>query len=231
MTTIIGIRAEKEKEGIILASDLSQTFTSWQAQGDAYIKTQTKSEAQKIHVDNNGDFTIAMSGVADDMYNDFLYGLLSNKINVKRAIEAGFFLEVADLNAKRCEYKFPFPERLNGFLIATRFDSKPRLYDIYPLGKVEETPWCSIGSGSEFARVYISEQGLVMPPKIPPNVSLDEAIDLSVASLDRASRDIYTGGLDLVIVTADGIKAYGPQIKRNMDETRAKTINEIKALL
>ena len=101
MTTLVGIKASKEKEGVILASDLSRTRTEWKPQGNIAFKQQTKHEGQKIYVDNKREIAICMSGVLDSIYMDLLSDVLDNKINLEKAIKDEFFEELLKTNLRR----------------------------------------------------------------------------------------------------------------------------------
>ena len=223
MTTLIGIKAEKGLEGVILASDLSRTRETWSAQGDVAYRQQTKSEGQKIYVDNNREVALCMSGVYDQLYIDFLSRIIEGKIDVKKAVKKGFFPEFKSLNEYRWGARKPDLQNINSLLIATRFNKKPALYGVWPLGRVEEKVWTTIGSGSDYADSYISKQGKL----IPRGLSINEGIDIAVSSLNSASQDIYTGGMDLVIITKDKIAEYGKDIKNAIDSSKTKVISKI----
>lgn len=227
MTTLVGIVADKGPKGVILGSDLSRTQTKWTPQGDVAYRQQTKLEGQKIYVGDQKDFALCMSGVFDQLYTDFLADVLGGNINVKKAVSSGYFKEFAMLNDKRWGGRVPDTEYMNALLLATRFDNNPKLYTCFPLGRIEPRAWTSIGSGSDYALKHISEKGKL----IPKRVTLKEGIDLTVESLEKASQDIYTGGLDLVIVTPKNIISFGDQIKQNIDVAKQRIINQIKKKL
>lgn len=227
MTTILGIEAYKGREGVVLASDVIGIYTSWGTQGESVYKQQTKFETQKIHVDNKKEFAICMAGIQDKPYLDFLNRTLNNNIDVKEAVKRGFFEELHKLNLNRWDYKIPQPENINGLLLATRFDNKPRLYTCWPLGRIEERNYTAVGSGSEYAIRHINKQ----ERNIPPHLSLEEGVRLAASSLKKAGQDIHTLGLDLVVVTADEIKTFGKKIKDDMAATEAQLIEEIVELL
>lgn len=226
MTTLIGMKVEKGKEAVILASDLSRTQTRWSAEGDVAYRQQTRSEGQKIYVDDKREIALCMSGNFDQFYIDFLSRVLNGNIDVKKAITKGYFSEFLDLNLKRWEGRVPDSKYMNGLLLATRFD-KPTLYTCWPLGRIEERVCTSIGSGSEYALAHISKQGKLIPKRL----TLEEGIDLSIASLDEASQDIYTGGLDLVVVTQEGIKEFGNGITNAIKSAKKEIIQKIKTNL
>ena len=222
MTTLIGIKAGKGKEGVILVSDSSQTTISKEDRGDIIYIQKTKSDTQKIHVDNDKRFAISMSGVYDKPYREMLADILNGKIDIEKVIKDGYFNELKETNLKRWDGRMPGPN-LNSLLIASRFDNKPSLYNCWPLGRVEETDWISVGSGSKYAEEYIQKKGLL----IPKGISLDEGIKLADSSIKEASHDIYTGGMDMVIITPDKIKEYGKFIKDSMNDANEKIINKI----
>ena len=63
---------------------------------------------------------------------------------------------------------------------------------------------------------------------IPRGLSLNEGIDLAVSGLDEAAQDIYTGGLDLVVVTEDGIIEFREDIKRTLNSAMENIVKKIK---
>ncbi|MDD5192971.1 MAG: hypothetical protein PHF67_00115 [Candidatus Nanoarchaeia archaeon] len=224
MTTLVGIRAGQVKEGVVLASDLSQTKTVWSPQGDVAYRQQTKLEGQKIYVDDSRQLAVCMSGIYDQPYIDFLSGILKGQIDFQKAVEKEFFPELANLTLSRWGGKVPENELYNGLLVATRFDNRPKLYTCFPLGKVEERNWTSIGSGSQFALEHISKQGKL----IPHYLGLEEAVDLAQSSLDKASQDLYTGGLDIVVIAPGEITEFGSEIKAEIERARTRSIERLK---
>lgn len=225
MTTLVGLTSAKGKPGVVLASDLTATMTGIKNDGDVFYKERTKIEMQKIHVDKNREVAVCMTGIADQLYTEFLYKLIDSKIDVRKAITDGFFKELSEINHQRWGNKLPNND-LNGLLLATRFDNKPELYTCYPLGLVEGRTWTTIGSGSKYADEHIARYSLSTP--IPNYLSMKDGVDLAVSSLDKASTDLHTGGLDLVVITADGIKECGHDIKEAITNARNKVIQRIK---
>lgn len=223
MTTLIGLKAGKGKKGIILASDLSGTQTSWSAEGDVAYRQQTRLEMQKIYVDKKREVALCTSGMVDQSYVDFLSNILEGNIDVRKVTEERFFPELRDLNLHRWEGRIPISNVGNSLLMATRFND-PILYTCWPLGKVEERAWTSIGSGSEYALNYLSKQDTL----IPKGLSLKKGIDLIVDSLDEAAKDIYTEGLDMVVATRDGIQEFGKDIRNAMTSAKKGMIRKIK---
>ena len=154
MTTLVGIKAEKGKKGVILASDLSGTRTRWNSQGDVAYKQQTTSEIQKIYVDKNREVAVCATGVIEPSYTDFLFSIIEGDIDMKEVVEKREFPQLREMNLDRWGGKIPDSQYINSLLIATRF-GEPTLYTCWPLGKIEEKKWTSIGSGSDYALEYI----------------------------------------------------------------------------
>ncbi len=219
MTTIVGIDAKKDKS-IILASDLTGTRTNWTPRGDVAYRRQTKVDYNKIH--SNDDLAIATSGIIDESYFKFLEELLNGTIDFKNHTETGVFPQMAQINLERWEGRRPTDD-LTGSLIALK-DENPKLYTCWPLGKVERRDFTSIGSGSDYALEFLVQyhEDLVR------GVSLNQGIDLAVKGLEEASKDIYTGGLDLTVVQKDNIQRFGPEIKDALNNAQKRVLKKIK---
>lgn len=224
MTTLVGIKANKGRKGIILASDLSGTISQWKPEGDVAYREQTKFESQKLYTDDKREVALGMTGIFDKAYSDFLSKILKGDIDIKKAASDGFFKEFENLNLKRWGGKLPATDEMNSLLVASRFDKQLGMYSCYPLGIIEPRDYISIGSGSKYAFEHIAEQKKL----IPEYITLDEAVDLAVEGLEKASKDLYTGGLDLVVMTEEGIKEFGKEIKESMEKAKKDTIEKIK---
>jgi len=225
MTTLVGIKTGNGEGGVILGSDMNRTQTGWNPQGDVAYRIQRKIESPKIYIDNNRELALCMSGVFDQPYVDFLSALLEGGINFKEAIERRDFEALRNLNLFRWQGRVPDTDFMNGLLIATRFN-EPKLYTCFPLGFLEERAWTSIGSGSDYALRHILESGKL----IPKGIRLNDGIDLTVQALDTASQDLYTGGLDLVVVTKDGIYNMGEVIRSEVNTARTNAIDKAKIM-
>src|SRR3989344_960972 len=223
MTTLIGMVSDRKEPVVVLGSDLSGTSYSWKSEGDMAYRKQERDESQKIYADDKGEVVISTTGLIDGHYQKFLLDILRGKIDVRKAVESGSFKEALDMHLNRLGGFMPDQNRQNSFLIATRFDDKPKLHTCYPLGKVEERYWTSIGSGSEYSLDHIRKSG-----KMDGGAYLDEAIDLVVGGLHAASLDIYTSGLDLVVIKPNGINQFGDKIRISLEEAKRNTIESIK---
>ena len=122
-------------------------------------------------------------------------------------------------------------QNTNSLLLATRFKGKPRLHSCYPLGKVEEKAWTSIGSGSDYALGHISNYVSSHALDVPRDISLEKGVELAHEGLSKASQDLYTGGLDLVVVTPRGIKNYGSMIRKDISDAEQKAVRKVKRLV
>ncbi len=225
MTTLVGIVAQNGKKGIVLASDIAGTTSNWTAQGDVAYRRQERTEGQKIYVDKEGEVAVCMSGVFDTPYTSFLSRIINKEIDLRKATKEGFLEEFLRLNLSRWGGKLPINENSNGLLLATRFDNEPKLYGIWPLGMIEQIPaTITIGSGSEYASKFIQKQRLL----IPGGITIPQAVDLAERSIDEASQDVYTGGLDIVVVAEDSISGFGNLIQKRMREAREGVVEDIK---
>lgn len=227
MTTLVGITAEKGKKYVSMGSDQSRTRTEWRPQGDVAYRQQTRREGQKIYIADDNRFAVSMSGIFDESYTNFLSDILNGKIDLEKVIRDGIFPQLKELNLNRWGDRIPDMDFSNGLLLATRFGNNPSLYTCWPLGRVEPRAYTSIGSGSQYAIEFIGESGKIIPGRI----NVEEAIDLTVGALDKASQDIYTGGLDLVIVSPEKIQSHGEQIRRVVAEAREAEIARVKESL
>ena len=228
MTTLTGMETNDGEKRIILASDLTRTSTSWRQTGDVVHREQTTSQVPKIHVSEGGDFALAATGVIDPAYVDFLREVLADSKYVKEAVNVGGFPEVAKLNLDRWGGKVPTDD-VTGLLVATNYGEEPALYTCWPLGLVERRTWTSIGSGSKYALDYMNERVMDPTKTAPPKISFSEGLDATVTALDRASVDIHTGGLDVVVVASSGIQTFGKDIRDAADEARRKVVADLKA--
>ena len=223
MTTLVGIVAKKLTPGVVLASDLTGTREEWTPQGDVAYRKLTKGTAQKIHVSRSRNFAVCMTGVADAHYNQFLYDLIEEHIDVRPSLEKGHFEELFQLNLRRFGGRTWDSKNQNSLLIASRYDEKPLLYTCWPLGRVEERNVTSIGSGSDHALEHLMNQKYLSVNQI----GLEEAATLADRSLECAAADIYTGGFDMVVITPSGIVEYGKTIENHMAAAKKEVMQTI----
>ena len=227
MTTIIGVTGysgtEPRTSAVVLASDVATTHQNWEARGDVAVMQRTRKDSQKIYVNNAGDAAIAMSGFRDRAYLEFLYELINGKINLRESIDKGNFRELLELNLGRFGGRMFDGEAVNGLLIATRYDDKPMLWNCWPLGKIEERRIMAIGSGSDYALKHIGDKEILSPDQI----SIKEAVKYASDAVEVANTDIYTTGLDLVVVAPDKIHSFGNRIKSQIQSAKSASLNSI----
>ena len=84
---------------------------------------------------------------------------------------------------------------------------KPVLYTLDPLGSVLPDEYAAVGTGAEMALG-------VLDPQFKQNMTEDEAVDLAKKAVRSASlRDSASGdGLDIMVITKDGIKESSEKI-------------------
>ncbi|MBT4174447.1 hypothetical protein HOC80_05095 [archaeon] len=220
MTTLIGMET---KEGdVVLASDLTRTRTDLKDQGDVIVKEHTQSGVQKYFKSEDDSLVIGMTGVADPAYFDLLHAMIDGKINFKDAVRKGFFDELNKTNMQRWGYRAPSNEN-NALLVGLRDSGETGLFLCYPLGHIERVNWRSIGSGSQHASEYVASHGM----NTPPYLSTSDSIDMAVNSIDAAARDIYTGGLDLVVIRPDGITNPGEKIRADVRRASQRSLKQV----
>lgn len=229
MTTLIGIKAGKGKKGVILASDLTGTREAWTPKGDVAYRQQNQKESQKIYVNRDRTAAVAVAGLYDNEYRDFLYRFQKGDVDLEKALKEGFFSEFANLNLSRWGGAMPDDSRVNDLLLSSRLNGQPRLYRCLPLGKVVEIPDVAvIGSGTGYAQTYIGEQTSNRNIAIPRGVSIRNGVDLAASAIVDASQDIYTEGLNIAVTHSGGIDEYGEMIKKEMDSARRNALKNIK---
>ncbi len=224
MTTLVGLVTKKGKSSVILGSDRNMTTTNSKDDGEITYKEETKSDRQKIYVNNDRTAVLGVTGIEDNAYAEFMGRFIEGRFNLKKIIRDGFFPELVGLNMARWDDKEP-DSHYNRFFLATRF-GKPKLYLCWQLGKVEEKPYDADGSGSEYAIDYLESKSSL----ISQLTSIEDGINLITSSLEKASKDIHTNGLDLVVLTKKGIYEFGNEIRWAMESARVMEIEKIKKL-
>ena len=229
MTTIVGLNVIKGKnKGVVLASDMASTYEYKDDRGNIIVKKQGRISSQKIYVSKNRDFALAMSGIRDEAYLNFLRDLLVGKMDLKEALDKDYLSEFSNLNLKRWGYKSPNDD-FNSLMIASRFDGIPRLHIAHSLGALEEIKGSgySMGSGSEFALKYLREKSKRVSPIKPEGVNMKEALKLAYGAIESASEDVYTGGADIGVITSEGIELYGKQINKAVQRAKSSALSSI----
>jgi len=222
MTTILGIDTRKDGGGVVMASDLQGTS------GDQ------KGFYKKLHVNDNRNSVLGVSGIYDEQFRDFLGNFMTGKIDIEKIVKRGRFKELVDLNLKRLEGRmFPVNGNFNGVLLGTNVNGKPELYTCWPLGRVESRAFTCIGSGSKFVEEYLGSKNVVLSAEgngttlNSDNLSLEEGIDLAETAASYATADLYSVGFDLVILSGGEIFET-PELYVEGSKGRAKALKQIK---
>lgn len=222
MSTLTGLKVEKGIDAVVLAADLSGTAEEWLYTEKKAHKQETRTESVKFIVDPNEKVLIGTSGYFDELYTRLLCDMIKYPKIIKKAIKTGKCPELRNINLRRLGRYYPNADNVTNLLIATRFDNHPNLYHFYPLGAVEMRFFDALGSGAQFAIRRFRKEG----KPIPVQLDLESGIRRQLQCLDSAYEDIYTSGLDLWLVTPEGIYNPGEQIRDKMKEAKEQGIRE-----
>ena len=231
MTTIIGVKADVEPKGIVLAADTQITVMSEDGK-----KILGKQIDKKIRV---GPFwAMADAGDSNRELNQFYANLKNqNKGEKERhpvyaAVNKKRFMEINELNAslRRQEESM---EDLPIFVLGVNhpylglyvvdefggFHSAPKEREIY---------YVVAGSGGKRAATNIED--LIEEDKIKKEYfTVAEAIQIATDALSGVeSRDVQTSGIDLVVLTEKDITEYGKSIRDAIKSAKQKEIDTIK---
>lgn len=227
MTTIIGLKAGKGKKGVVLASDLTGTIESWSQQGDVAVREQIKRNTQKIYLNQDKTAAFAMTGVLDDVSKKVLNDLRYDGDMIRNAVQNKYLECLFQANLSRGKGRIWDSQNECGMLLAERLNDEPRLWTCYPLGLVEkrdgEKFYTAIGSGSRYALEYLNSLQMMDAR----DIDLENGIGVVISALTRANADIYTGGLDLSVVTQDNIYEFGQEINKNAARAEERAIRRI----
>lgn len=119
MTTIVGLVADAEEKGIVLASDVTGTRSSWDDQGDVVLRRQEQRPWTKLY--NYGDeLAIGIAGVYDEGAQQLVRSICEGQIDFSKYIENSLFPELRDLNLSRTKGRMMSGDRTNSILLALR---------------------------------------------------------------------------------------------------------------
>lgn len=225
MTTLVGIVARKGTEGVVIATDVIGTYTGWHERGDFAVKVREQAPFSKTFVDDKQTVAIAAAGTYDPDFLNLMHNFKTGKLNLGNAIMQGQLFEFERLHLKRANGRILNPENTNSLLMATRFGEEPRLYSCWPMGRIDHVDFHRVlGSGSGHAEGYLNES---LAGKVERDIGLPEAIEHARKAVEVASRDIYTKGLTLTVVTKDSIDLYASRIKNAMDKALDREVINI----
>ncbi len=229
MTTIIGIKADKENEkGIVLVADRQH----WgETPEDIELAPPVmKGEMKKIYTGSTRDYALAITQFHEkaicghDTGEYFMKNFTLLKTDnpqllrdmIRNKLESGFF---------------PWSEFLDGnceiyCLFATNFNGKLELYQGISNGEVRPVvSYTAMGTGIDLAySVLIPKLGGY---KSPLNISLREALRVGVEAEENANHDLYTSGLDLIVVEERKILDYGTVIDQRIKRYRETLLRQL----
>lgn len=253
MTAVIGIKSNKGLESVVIGSDTQISFNS---EEDSKV-LDSKRTARKIICGDN--WIMAFAGTIDEELYGFYkklkglkrYGssdeLVKNMVfnavrhydewkkNPKK-YDALHFKEVVDLNAQLMRKKrFKLEETMEFVLGVYLEESGVRLFHVDEFGNLKEPSedrefnYFTMGSGSDRIEKYITD--LVEEDEGGQFfVDTKKAIEIVRRSIHKSSRDIYTGGgIDMAILTSNGVTDYGFEIREALKEAEEKKFQEIGA--
>ncbi len=184
------------KDGVILASEKRMAWGT-------FILSQSAKKVFKI----SDNVAAACAGLVSDM--QAVVRLLSAYSNLFR-LDRHRRIKVRA--AAKLLSTFLFQRRLLPYLTQTIVggvdEDGPALYSLDALGSVIPDKYACVGTGAEIAMG-------VLEAEYRPDMSLEEAKELVIRAMKTAmARDAASGGgIDLVIITKDGIKEESIQIK------------------
>jgi|SRR3989344_414918 len=214
MTTVIGL-ANSEIGIAVLCADRQSTMSTQRDNNPT-----DKMLGRKLWVSKDNLYAFGHSGMRSEGFEDFISEMVDGSINIEQAVKDRNFTKLRELNLKRLGTKTPDPEKLSSFLLATRFGEKPCLYNCWPLGDVEEFGLTYIGSGARKADEYFRARAVIQQAReyiAPNNDGSSKKGNILIAGLEALryaqSIDIYSSGLDLVVVTPDKIIDHFPELQ------------------
>ncbi len=234
MTTIVGMHykpynGSKDKEAIVLASDLTQTFLGTKDVGEVILKTKTQGSAAKIFAEGpEGEFALASTGLAVDPFIRAVLECSAKKPEdlktdeeKRRALSLDLRTGMAEikekgtsdfpafrsLNLDNCigrDRKNFDPSNRSQLALASRYDGKLGLYVIHPMGLIEPcySDWETMGSGSEYTKPFIETRLHLVN-------GLKDVINLAMDSVYYAThKDPSSGGMDVFVIDKEGITSH-----------------------
>lgn len=237
MTTIIGLETSyKGAPAIVLASDMTGTGTDLDDNGDVIVKRRVQAHYKKLYSAHDGKSVMGIAGIYDPLAQELVKEFVKGNLDLQAITSKGFFPEMEKIHLKRASGRFLRQEDANSTLIAC-LDQKgtPILYTCFPLGLVERREGTAIGSGADYALNFINQE--ILRDRGPIDIvserslPLLDGMNLSRRAIRHAAKDIYTKGLDLVVLTSEGVKEYGERIRTAIDTAEEKEMGLIRAEL
>ncbi|MFH1451714.1 MAG: hypothetical protein ABIF88_00900 [archaeon] len=226
MTSVFGLR-HQDVEMAVLAADRQSSY------GPGQVPVYKILE-RKLWIADDGLYAFGHSGLRDDKLAKLAKKLVEGKdIDVEKVVTEGKFPQLRELTHERMGDTVPSEDSLSSFLLVTRFNNDPKLYTCWPLGRVEPRTVTYIGSGSPRLEEYINSLSVLSEARryLSSGASMDsdDVIRVAIEGLGYAQgKDVFSSGLDLVVVTPDRITDHfkdlqddlGKRIKRVQKQHR-----------
>jgi hypothetical protein len=211
MTTVFGIKHPKIEAAVLVADRQTTTMN-----GQTGFP-MGKYLGRKLWICKEGVYCFGHSGLRDNETEDFAQGLAQGNFDVLKIIKKGYFPELRKLNIKRMGKENPDLNKLSSFLLATRFDGKPKLYTCFPLGSVQERVWTAVGSGYPRIKEYMDAMQIFTEARDYLNNGKDptiaDAIRVGLEAVRRSqSQDLYSHGLDMLVCTPEEINDHSTEL-------------------
>jgi len=229
MTTIFGLRHPKV-DLALLAADRQITINGRGQDPEKDL------EGRKLCLSDNQMYAFGCSGVYDRGTASLAADMRTGKLDVEKILREGKFPELRELNLSRLGDEVPYMDRLSNFIIISRFNGDPKLHACFPLGKVEQRIWTQIGSGSSKVADYmdglskVSEARSYLGEKRPTNS--DDVIRVGLEAVRYAQgKDIYSSGLDMIVLTPNSAVDCFSQLQENFDRKIKGVQKQVKKSL
>lgn len=235
MTTIVGLQGVYQgKPVVVLASDTTITSERTENHGEITRRIKDQGLCKKMYPTLDGKGIVAIAGDLNDLTTRLLQKLVRGEVDIQYVCAEKKFPEFLEATLAQTGGKTMQPGKETFFLLAyPDTNGSPQLYSCWPLGCVEQVRRTSVGSGSDHAIAFINrELTYGRQPRLnfldreeSPNVQ--DCIKLASGGVRCAARDMYTNGLDVSVVTPDGVKSYGERIRKTLELAEQETIHGI----
>jgi len=199
MTTIFGMRYS-DVNLAVLGADRQSTMINGVDTPQKYIG------GRKLWISDDGTYAFGHSGIRGEDLIQLVNNMKTGKIDLADVIETGKFEQLRKLNIDRLGTKRLDPSKESGFLLINRDGTTTNLYTCWPFGDVEPRIWTEIGSGAERVQDYIKSLQILNEAKSylgnDKPMAPDDVIRVVAEGVRYAqAKDIYSSGLDMVIMT------------------------------
>lgn len=227
MTTVFGLKHPKINSGVLVADRQSTVL-------DENGLPTEKELGRKLWISEDNYFCFGHSGRRDQRLEEFAYNLAQGKYDIERIISKKYFPELRKLNIARMGKEVPDLNQISGLVMLTRLNNKPNLHACHPLGKVDQMVWSTMGSGQKKVTEYMNAKKVLWESKDylegEGDLEMKDQIEVGLEAVRRAqSQDLYSHGLDMVVITPRGIKDHYADLGDNFGSILTKIQNKYKS--